>query len=398
MLGIEDYGSDSDSGSRPNSPKPSAKQPASSTSQAKATKPQRAPKKFTIALPTVLSSQNDDRDNESPDHDRPSKKRKTGAGVSSLLSMLPTPKEKNPVSQPERVLGGGTGPGLNFRSAPKPSVNDSSSFLETTYGDDEMPLTQQPQESDSVVPEVTTVPLSSTLFRPTHVAKGKKNISLEESNANQPNRTSSQVTPKPPSVPAAPAADFFSFSSLKPTSNVPASSTSTGNSSTISAFSAAPSVPTFEPPEPQPTDPYPGYYQLPSGEWAAHDPVYFAKFMKKWEKEYNDHVRALEKGDIKGFEGLQNADVEEIDALKEMEKAKKEIQEREAKKAITADAGGGPVAPKMNINASKTSGVARSRHQLSTLLKEAYENREALEERIAQGKRNRKEAGNKYGF
>jgi proline-rich protein PRCC len=43
------------------------------------------------------------------------------------------------------------------------------------------------------------------------------------------------------------------------------------------------------------------------------------------------------------------------------------------------------------------SGVARSRHQLSTLLKEAYENREALEERIAQGKRNRKEAGNKYG-
>jgi proline-rich protein PRCC len=43
------------------------------------------------------------------------------------------------------------------------------------------------------------------------------------------------------------------------------------------------------------------------------------------------------------------------------------------------------------------SGIARSRHQLATLLKEAYENREALEERIAQGKRNRKEAGNKYG-
>ena len=41
--------------------------------------------------------------------------------------------------------------------------------------------------------------------------------------------------------------------------------------------------------------------------------------------------------------------------------------------------------------------VANSRHQLSTLLKQAYENREALEERIAQGKRNRKEAGNKYG-
>ena len=41
--------------------------------------------------------------------------------------------------------------------------------------------------------------------------------------------------------------------------------------------------------------------------------------------------------------------------------------------------------------------VANSRHQLSTLLKQAYDNREALEEKIAQGKRNRKEAGNKYG-
>ncbi|KAF8964042.1 hypothetical protein BDZ97DRAFT_939484 [Flammula alnicola] len=72
--------------------------------------------------------------------------------------------------------------------------------------------------------------------------------------------------------------------------------------------------------------------------------------MKKWEREYNAHVRALEKGTIKGFEGLQNADVEEIDALKEMEKAKKEIQEREEKKAVTKGADGGPVAPKMNIS------------------------------------------------
>jgi proline-rich protein PRCC len=41
--------------------------------------------------------------------------------------------------------------------------------------------------------------------------------------------------------------------------------------------------------------------------------------------------------------------------------------------------------------------MARGRHQLTTLLSEAYQNREALEERIAEGRRNRKEAGNKYG-
>ena len=127
-------------------------------------------------------------------------------------------------------------------------------------------------------------------------------------------------------------------------------SASSSSSSSLSLPSAAPSLPTFEPPEPSQTDPYPGYYQLPSGVWASYDPEYYAKFMKNWEHEYNSQLRALEKGVIKGFEGLKDAPVEEIDALKEMEKAKKEIQEREEKKAVTLGAGGGPVAPKMNIN------------------------------------------------
>ncbi len=43
------------------------------------------------------------------------------------------------------------------------------------------------------------------------------------------------------------------------------------------------------------------------------------------------------------------------------------------------------------------SGIAKTRHQLATLLRDAYQNRESLEEKIAEGRRNRKEAGNKYG-
>ena len=130
------------------------------------------------------------------------------------------------------------------------------------------------------------------------------------------------------------------------------STNESASSSSSSSFSlsAAPSLPTFEPPEPTQTDPYPGYYQLPSGVWAAYDSEYYAKFMKKWEHDYNAQLRALEKGAIKGFEGLKDAPVEEIDALKEREKAKKEIREKEEKKAVTRGAGGGPVAPKMNIN------------------------------------------------
>jgi len=51
----------------------------------------------------------------------------------------------------------------------------------------------------------------------------------------------------------------------------------------------------------------------------------------------------------------------------------------------------------MNMEAPKGS-RARYRHQLTALLSEAYEKREELEEKIAQARRNRKEAGNKYGF
>jgi proline-rich protein PRCC len=125
-------------------------------------------------------------------------------------------------------------------------------------------------------------------------------------------------------------------------------------------------------------------------------------------------LRALEKGIEKGFEGAESSEAREVNAAKEMEKAKIEVQEREARKAVTHGAAGERAAPRMNIKVKETSSrwglwlttvlqgaklgsTARSRHQLSTLLNEAYQNREALEERIAEGRRNRKEAGNKYG-
>lgn len=103
------------------------------------------------------------------------------------------------------------------------------------------------------------------------------------------------------------------------------------------------------PPEPTQTDPYPGYYLLPSGSWAAYDPAYYKKFYDKWKKEYDAHVRALEKGIEKGFEGADAEDTTEVNALSEMERAKKEIQEREERKALTMAGDEVPAAPKMNI-------------------------------------------------
>lgn len=113
-------------------------------------------------------------------------------------------------------------------------------------------------------------------------------------------------------------------------------------------ISSAPKIEEYIPPEPTPNDPYPGYYQLPSGTWAAYDPTYYQQFYNKWKADYDRELRALERK-AKGFEDADADDTQEVNALREMEKAKKEVQEREEKKALTQGAGGEPVAPKMNI-------------------------------------------------
>ncbi|KAF9464739.1 mitotic checkpoint regulator, MAD2B-interacting-domain-containing protein [Collybia nuda] len=374
VLGVEGYGSDTDNESDKEGqpvlnselPKKPSLQP-SSTTTAKVSfppKPKRAPKKITIGPPSFSVHEGVDVDDLKDE--RPAKKLRlgSGSGASSLLSMLPAPKQKNPMIllPPERVLGERTGVG--------PTLN---TFHHITVPGNDVSIPEKDKTA--------TIP-----FLPSSIGKGRLNISVEDSNSVMQSRTQ---------APAVPPVDFFSLGNSVVSSSNPIAPTSESLPARLLP-SSAPIVPTFEPPVPLQTDPYPGYYQLPSGDWAAHDPLYYARYVKKWEAEYNAHVRALEKGTEKGFEGLETATIEEVDAMKEMEKAKVEIKEREERKAVTQGAGGGPVAPKMNINASKLSGIARSRHQLSTLLKEAYENREALEEKIAQGRRNRKEAGNKY--
>jgi hypothetical protein len=103
----------------------------------------------------------------------------------------------------------------------------------------------------------------------------------------------------------------------------------------LPSLSSAPEVPTFEIPEPKIDDEYPGYYQLPSGVWAAHDPEYYNKFVQKWQKEYDAHVRQLEKAAARGYGGVNEDSMAEINAEKEREKAKLEVQQIEERKALT---------------------------------------------------------------
>lgn len=363
LRGVTSYGSDSDSDAESNSP-PS---PPMNNSASILPKPSNPASKVTgttssssLALPapkkrrdgpiriTVEAPKFEDEDEERA----PKKPRiaaasgaTKGAGSSSLFSALPAPKNAAPVApESKRVLGGGGGPALSFAGISSATASQSE--------------------------EKST---SNGLFLPPSMAKGKAKEVL-------------------PTVAAAPAVDFFSLGSTTkaapaiPEPDIPLTSSIT--------LSSAPAVKDFEPPAPSPYDPYPGYYQLPSGEWAAHDPIVYKKFMQQLTSGVDMQAGNQTKSEAKEFAERSEDNMATFDPNEELRQG--QIAERERRKAITTTPAGAPAVPRMKVQ--KSTGLARSRHQLSTLLHEAYENREALEERIAQGKRNRKEAGTKYGF
>ena len=111
--------------------------------------------------------------------------------------------------------------------------------------------------------------------------------------------------------------------------------------------------------------------------------------MRKWQAEYDNHIHALEKVQYNpATEGVLD-----VDMAAEMEKARREIQEREESKVTGTNAEGEAEKPKMNIKGAKLGAVAWTRHQLTTLLTDAcVQHREALEDKIAQARINRKEA------
>ena len=129
------------------------------------------------------------------------------------------------------------------------------------------------------------------------------------------------------------------------------SATDEGLSSSSLAITSAPTIPTFELPDPTPSDPYPGYYQLPSGQWVAYEPEFYRKHYEAWTTSAR-----LDGASQKGFEGAEGDGTVEVDAQEQLDLARKE---REEKKALTKDANGGRTAPKMNIKVStKQSGFS----------------------------------------
>lgn len=152
---------------------------------------------------------------------------------------------------------------------------------------------------------------------------------------------------------------------------------------------------------------------MPNGKWAAYDQEYYLSIARSWTQRTTQDVDRSRQRDVNAANG---DNLQEVSAMDEASRTRAEIESR---KDLTADViRSGPKLPNMQMTvrssfsavachpcmeanipfqASRMSGTARQRHQLSTLLMDAYTHRAEIEDKIAQAKRNRKESGNKYG-
>ena len=127
-------------------------------------------------------------------------------------------------------------------------------------------------------------------------------------------------------------------------------------------LSSAPAVKDFEPPAPSPYDPYPGYYQLPSGEWAAHDPVVYKKFMQQLTSGVDMQAGNQTKSEAKEFAARSEDNMATFDPNEELRQG--QIAERERRKAVTTTPAGAPAVPRMKV--CSMSARLTSSHTIST--------------------------------
>ena len=144
-------------------------------------------------------------------------------------------------------------------------------------------------------------------------------------------------------------------------------------------------MPDYVPPDPSPYDPYPGYYQTPSGEWESYEPSFYQSKVRQWQIDAGVDVEAAEEEEQKRKLGLAGKDIVDVSA--------KDIQKQMRPTQLEADK------PQEHIEVSGPQGRgARARGQLSSLISEAVNKRTELEEKISQGKANRGNASKVYGF
>ncbi|GAA5932253.1 uncharacterized protein JCM15063_001171 [Sporobolomyces koalae] len=375
MLGLVDYGSDSDSDSGSPAPSTSASKPVTASSLLNLPAP-----KSTLNLPKPASSTSSTIPASTKSSLPPPKKKEKGP-VRILLD-LPAAAEDDGPAKKKPKLSLGSRQGLSGLAAMLPQPKNESKPIPTPSST-AAPLSK-PQGAaglgdmfDQEDKGAKTAPAPS-MFAPTSVrTKGKAKASL------------------PPPPPDEPAVDFFGIGSVTAsTPDVSSSASATVNPTSTSSVRTISSAPKLVdrskvPKQPTAEDPYPGFTQLPSGEWVAKDQQTY-ELALQWQAQQQQNALP---------EGVDEKEVADKGGFRDVDEAQR------AREAWATRPSQMPGKEEEYKKGAQIKGIpkqatqqARRKGQLSSLIAEAHDNRAELEERIAQARSNRKSAGNKYGF
>ncbi|GAA5867344.1 hypothetical protein JCM3774_003554 [Rhodotorula dairenensis] len=347
-MGLVDYGSDSDSDSLPPPPK------RTKTAE---------PRRILLDLPppsTAQPSTSQPRVNTDKDKDKDVDRAKPP--LTGLAAMLPKPK--------------------NLSTAKPPTVKPITaaatagpSRLEALLG-----LNKQDRNSPMMLPPSVAKAAARAGPQPVEPEPAADFFGIGSVSAAASGSGSSRSAGRPSS----------SLSSAPSLSAAPVVSSSSGSAATHSTNSSSSTATTTT--KATQADPYPGFTQLPSGEWVAKDQETYEKWMA-WQQQQQAGLVA---------EGFDEKDLEKhggaiIDVDEAAQRARDAWNSRPGAVVPGKAEGHKPAAAVKGIP-SQLSGSAKRKHQLSSLLAAAHDNRAELEERIAQARQNRKQGSNKYGF
>ena len=324
-------------------------------------------------------------------------------GSSGFNALLPAPKRAGPAAAANASNGArkGLGSGVSLKTGAAPGF--SREPAEASY-DQELPAAKPPQEPSHHDPEekpaeshgLEGVPKpkhqearpdppkvgNSMMFKPLSVAKKpqkKKAIPPKESKAASPPKTSHG---QPDGASKAPAKiSLFSMGDSE-------ESPTNGAASRTAPQAYQPFYKQISTAQEDAEDPGPAFEQDPSSKAAAPDSAPAqGKSLAALASSLNLTPAQRRQLFGRGGAGAQNASVITADV-------EAEYEANEQLRAAAAAGSGGAQQPPHNPVRS----IAPGKHSLKQLVNAVAGQRDALEESFAAGKRNKKEAGSKYGW
>lgn len=357
---------------------------------------QSEPRKIKVALPKVSQSENQEQGDDSAP---PVKKAKTSGGFGGFNSLLPAPK--NAANKPgslvgdqsrlQRVKGTGLAPGVSLKTGATPvfireaePVHQSTSTIqEDSVGDQRDSWNDNEKLADEMQPpprrEEPELIGKPTMFKPLSVSRKpskKKKLGTESSIA---------TATMPKHVDSVKSQDD-EVKDKQPQPKKKVSLFSAGNEELVESQPGRASTNTDEPfPEssfPNDSPQYEAQREQRFEEMSSGAPQTTSSTNNLSDLANNLGLTAAEKRQLFGRSGQpSDAQIAQFSLAAEYAHNRQQIEDQNS-------------TPMLNPVKS----IAPGKHSLQQLVNAATNQKDALEESFAQGRRNKKDAGSKYGF